>query len=154
MLATRTLVLGLALVLAIAACTRESSEDTNEGTDPSPGEAVIEVLITDDGIEMPEELPAGPLLFEVTNGGTVAHGFAIDGVDGALDSLQPDQLDTLRTELTPGSHTVYSPVEGDRESGLEITVTATETAGASGAPLGDEGVSGSEQQAPIGTETP
>jgi hypothetical protein len=144
---------GIALLATVlTACFNERDENTNEGTQPSAGELVVEVLITDDAIEMPAEIPGGPLLFEVTNGGTEPHGIAIDGVDGSLDSLQPDQLDTLHLDLEPGTYTVYSPADGDREAGLELQVTVTQRTDASGAPLNDEGVGPSEQQAPIGDD--
>ena len=99
----------LALALPLAACVRESDENTNEGTDASPGATVVEVELTDGSVEMPGEIPAGPVHFEVTNSGTVPHGFAIDGVDDALDDLLPDQLETLFTELEAATYVVYSP---------------------------------------------
>lgn len=136
----------LLLVLpALAGCFNESDENTNEGIDASPGETVVEVRLTDDSIEMPDEIPMGPAVFEVTNTGTAPHGFAIDGTDGAIDSLLSDGLETLRVELEPGDYTVYSPVDGDRDAGLERTLTVTEREGADGdAPA--EGVEGGEQE--------
>lgn len=144
----RSTVAALVLVAgALAGCFRESDENTNEGADTSPGETAVEVLLTDDGIEMPDEIPAGPAMFEVTNGGTADHGFAIDGVEGTIDSLAPDALETLRTELEPGTYTVFSPVDGDREAGLERELTVTEAEGGGGGDnLSDEGVGPSEQQ--------
>ncbi len=137
------------LALALVGCFRESDDNTMEGTDTSPGETAVEVLITDDEIQMPEEIAAGAVMFEVTNGGGVNHGFAIEGVEGSLDSLNPDALDTLRTELEPGTYTVFSPVGTDREDGLERELTVTGEANASGAPLGDEGIGPSEEQQPV-----
>lgn len=136
------------LALALAGCFRESDENTNEGIDSTPGEVAVEVLLTDASIEMPDEIEAGPVVFEVTNGGTEPHGFAIEGVDSQLD-LRVDQLDTVRTELEPGTYTVYSPVEGDREAGLERELTVTEASDGNGAPLRDEAIGPSEEQAPI-----
>lgn len=138
-----------AVALALAGCFREGDENTNEGTNASPGATVVEVLLTDTAIEMPTEVEAGHVTFEVTNSGTTPHGFAIEGVDEQLDDLRTDQLDTVRTELDAGTYTVYSPVEGDREAGLELQLTVTEAEGDDGAPLGDEGVGPSEEQDPI-----
>jgi len=139
-------------LLTLAGCFRESDENTNEGTNPSPGAVAVEVLLTDEAIEMPDEIEAGPVLFEVTNGGTAGHGFVIENVDEAIDELAPDQLDTVQTELEPGTYTVYSPVGEDRENGLERELTVTEAGGDGGAPLGDEGVGPSEEQDPIDDE--
>lgn len=124
----RPLILAM-LVLAtqvLGACARESDENLNEGVNPSPGEVVVEVQLTDDSIEMPAEIPGGGVLFEVTNSGTVPHGFAIEGVDERLDSLLSDDLEELHTTLEPGTYRVFSPVEGDPDSGLELELTVTE----------------------------
>ena len=137
----------LLVASGLTACFREGDENTNEGADTSPGEIAVEVLLRDDGIEMPDEIPGGAVVFEVTNSGTTNHGFAIDGVDGSIDSLGPDGLETLRAELEPGTYTVFSPVEGDRDAGLERELTVTEAEGGGGGDnLSDEGVGPSEQQ--------
>ena len=140
------------VILALAGCFRESDENTNEGTNPSPGSTAVEVLLTDEAIEMPDEVPAGGVLFEITNAGTTAHGFVIEGVDEAIHDLAPDQLDTVRTELEPGTYVVYSPVDDDRENGLERELTVTEAEGDGGAPLNDEAVGPSEEQDPVEDE--
>jgi hypothetical protein len=138
--------LALVLVsLALAGCFREDDENTQEGTDTSPGQVVVEVELNDDGISMPDEITAGDVLFEVTNSGTTDHGFSIDGTDAALDSLAVDQLDTVEVSLEPGDYTAFSPVEGDREAGLERRFTVTEAAAGSGAPLFDEAPEPGEQ---------
>jgi hypothetical protein len=137
------------MAIVLTSCFRESDENTNEGTNPSAGAVAVEVLLTDDGIEMPNEVPAGPVLFEVTNAGSTTHGFAIEGVDEALDDLAPDQLDTIQPELEPGTYVVYSPVEGDRDAGLELELTVTEADDSGGAPLNDEAIGPSEEQAPV-----
>ncbi|HEX2767597.1 MAG TPA: hypothetical protein VHR55_13280 [Candidatus Limnocylindria bacterium] len=149
---TRPAALGavlLVMALALAGCFNERDENTNEGTNPSPGAIAVEVRLTDDGIEMPSEISGGKVEFEVSNAGASPHGFGIGGVDGGLDELRPDKLETLRVELDPGSYTVYSPVDGDREAGLEVQLTVTEPADDGGAPLNDEGVGPSEEQQPI-----
>ena len=128
------------LALAVAGCFREDDENTMEGVDPSPGQIVVEVELTDDGIVMSDEIAAGDLLFEVTNSGEQPHGFAIDGHDGMLESLQPNQLDTLAVSLEPGTYLAYSPVEGDRDAGLELEFTTAQMAEPSGAPNFEGGV--------------
>jgi hypothetical protein len=51
------------LALVLTSCFNERDENTNEGTRPSAGELVVEVELTDDGFEMPDDVPAGALLF-------------------------------------------------------------------------------------------
>lgn len=119
-------VIGVATLLTLGACARESDENTNEGTNPSSGEIVVEVRLTDTSIEMPDEIPGGPILFEVTNSGTEPHGFAIEGIGESLDSLLTDDLATLHTELDAGTYRVFSGVDGDVDAGLERSLMVTE----------------------------
>lgn len=139
----------LVVALALAGCFRESDENTNEGVNPSPGAFAVEVQLTDTSIEMPAQIPGGEVVFEVTNSGEEAHGFAIEGVTEGLDDLRTDQLDTVRAELEPGTYIVYSPVEGDREAGLELELTVTEAQDEDEAPLNDEAIGPSDEQDPI-----
>ncbi len=121
-----SIAIGVAALLALGACARESDENTNEGTNPSSGEIVVEVRLTDSSIEMPDEIPGGPVLFEVTNSGTEPHGFVIEGVSDSLDSLTTDDLATLRVELDTGTYRVFSEVDGDVDAGLERNLMVTE----------------------------
>jgi hypothetical protein len=134
------------LTAMLAGCVREGDENAPEGGDTSPGQIAIEVELTDDAIEMPDEISAGSVIFEVTNSGTAEHGFAIEGTDASLESLTVDQLDTVTVVLEPGTYTAFSPVDGDRESGLERSFSVTDAPDSSGAPLFDEGVEPGENQ--------
>ena len=144
--------MALAAMVALGACTRESDEDTNEGGPAADGRLAVEVRITDDAIALPDTVPAGPTLFEVTNNGTTAHGFAIEGYAPQLEELAIDELDFLELELEPGTYVVYSPVDGDREAGLERQLTVSEAQSTDDAPLRDDAVGPSEQQDPIDDE--
>lgn len=148
------LFIGLALVAlaVLSACARESNENTNEGVDAEGADVVIEAQINDDGFVLPDEMPAGMAVFEVTNSGTTPHGFAIEGIDDQLTELGIDELATLRVELTPGTYVVYSPVDGDREAGLERELVVTEATSSDGAPLRDDAVGPSDQQDEIDDE--
>jgi hypothetical protein len=146
-------VIGL-LASMLVGCFRESDENTPERADTSPGQIVIEVELTDDSIEMPDEMAAGSVVFEVTNSGTAEHGFAIDGINASLDSLAVDQLETITVMLEPGSYTAFSPGDGDRDNGLERSFTVTEAADASGAPLFDEGVEPGEDDGAPSADQP
>lgn len=149
---TRPAAVGAILLLvavSLAGCFNERDENTNEGTNPSPGAIAVEVRLTDESIEMPSEISGGTVEFEVSNAGASPHGFAIEGVDGSIEELRPDQLDTLQVELQPGTYTVYSPVDGDRDAGLEVQLTVTAPSTDGSAPLNDQGVGPSEEQQPI-----
>ena len=65
----------------------------------------------------------------VTNNGTVAHNFEIEGqgIEEELEqNLQPGATATLQVDLQPGSYTVYCPVANHREQGMELALTVTE----------------------------
>ena len=94
----------------------------------------------------PDSIPAGDALFEVTNGGTADHGFAIESADATLDSLGVDELDVVRVTLEPGTYVVFSPVEGDRDAGLERQLTVTEASASDAPDALDEAVEQSERQ--------
>jgi hypothetical protein len=140
------------LVVAVVAigCTREGDENANEGANATGDiSAAIEVELTDEGIQMPDEIPGGLVLFEVANSGTVPHGFAIEGVDATIEELNVDELETLEIELAPGTYTVFSPSQGDREAGLERQLTVTEPGPSTNPDPGGEGIGPSEQQDPM-----
>ena len=140
------LVVLVAGALSLGACTREGDENANEGVPGSGADVALEVVLSDDAIEMPTAIAAGEALFEVTNAGTAEHGFMIEGLDEGLDTLGVDELDVLRVSLEPGTYVVLSPVEGDREAGLERELTVTEAAASDEPDALDEAVGPSEQQ--------
>jgi hypothetical protein len=142
------------LASAAVACSRESDENTAQGGDTGSAQVAIEVELTDDAIEMPDEIAAGFVAFEVTNSGTLEHGFSIEGAEATLESLAADQRDTVTIVLEPGSHTAFSPVGSDRDDGLERSFTVTDAPQASGAPLFDEGVEPGENDGASGEEQP
>ncbi len=93
-----------------------------------PGDQV-EVSLTEYAIDMPTSLPAGTTTFMVTNNGTVAHNFEIEGqgIEEEFEqNLQPGATATMQVDLQPGSYTVYCPVANHREQGMELALTVTE----------------------------
>lgn len=74
----------------------------------------IQVRITDQGIEMPAELPTGKALFKVVNAGTREHSLGVTGPSGDLkleETLQPGESGELEVVLETGSHRVYNPLD-------------------------------------------
>jgi uncharacterized cupredoxin-like copper-binding protein len=77
---------------------------------------------------MPATVPAGSIVFDIVNAGTMEHGFEIEGagVEEVLEpTLQPGETGTLEVNLEPGTYTVYCPVDDHRASGMEIELTVT-----------------------------
>jgi glucose/arabinose dehydrogenase/uncharacterized cupredoxin-like copper-binding protein len=89
----------------------------------------VQVSLVDGAIGMPDSLPAGPTVFEVTNNGTVEHNFEIEGqgIEQEFETdLQPGEIRTMEINLLPGEYEVYCPVGDHREHGMELTLTVTE----------------------------
>jgi plastocyanin len=93
------------------------------------GEATtVAVSLTEFAIEMPTEVAAGPVRFEISNDGAAPHNFVVEGngVDGRLPGrLAPGTSATLEVDLPAGTYTVFCPVgEGvHRANGMELTLT-------------------------------
>ncbi len=58
-------------------------------------------------------VPAGEVEFTVTNGGTMAHAFEIEGqgLEKELDPIKVGGSSTLRLTLPPGTYEVYCPID-------------------------------------------
>ena len=147
------LAVGLLAVCLLTACvTNERTE--NEGR-PPPGDYFVIVHLMDDGIELPADVPAGTVSFEVENNGAEDHGFVIEGpgVSERLEDLDPLERGVLTVNLEPGTYSVYSPIDDDREEGLEATLEVTE-APPSQNPGEQPGVGPSDVEDPIEDEGP
>lgn len=83
--------------------------------DPGPGSAEVEVLLRDDGAELPDTLPEGSTTFVVTNRGHAERGFEIEGrgLHAELEEpLAPGATAELAVELAAGYYEVFTPVAG------------------------------------------
>jgi len=72
-------------------------------------------------IEMPSTLPAGETTFAVVNTGVVVHGFEVEGqgIERAIERIDPGASDALTVTLRPGTYTIHCPVENHRGEGME-----------------------------------
>ena len=69
---------------------------------------------------------AGTVTFQVSNDGQTTHNLEVEGngVEEELPSdLAPGDSGDLSVDLQPGTYTMYCPVDGHREQGMEGTVT-------------------------------
>ena len=90
-------------------------------------------------------LAAGPVTFAVTNGGTIPHGFEVEGrgVEREIALIQPGRSASLTVTLRPGSYELYCPVGGDSHKNLGmVTHVAVTQGGAPAAQGADAGRSG------------
>ena len=106
---------------------------TGEEATPEAGATgeTVDVSLFEWGIDIPAELRAGTITFNVTNDGEFPHNLEIEGqgIEEELpQNLEPGQSGTLTVELEPGTYEAYCPVgEGShRERGMELELTVTE----------------------------
>lgn len=106
--------------ILLAACSSGSTGSSS----PPPSESGTDVAVslTEFTIDMPSSVPAGHLVFNVANDGTVVHGFEIEGngVEKKISQISPGQSDSLAVDLQPGTYDVYCPVDGHRDRGMEL----------------------------------
>jgi plastocyanin len=91
---------------------------------------IVDVVLTEFEIDMPTEIPAGPVRFAISNNGSAPHNFVVEGegVSKRLaNNVTPGQTASLNVDLAPGTYTIFCPVgEGaHRSNGMELEITVT-----------------------------
>jgi plastocyanin len=104
-----------------------------------PGASVpVEARLSEWTIKLSEAtVPAGPVTFTVTNGGTIPHAFEVEGggTEKATPLIQPGTSATLTLSLKPGTYEIYCPVGEDshKKLGMDTHLTVVSAGGAAGA---------------------
>lgn len=86
----------------------------------------VEVKLTEFGIDMPASLPPGKTSFRISNAGSAAHNFEIEGngIEQKFDeNLQPGETKALQINLRPGSYHIYCPVADHESKGMSLQLT-------------------------------
>lgn len=84
----------------------------------APQSADVEVLITENKIEMPVSLEAGAITFVVKNGGTEAHNLQITKGEWKVmleENIEPGTTGHLTATLQAGTYEVSDPISEDIE---------------------------------------
>jgi plastocyanin len=80
---------------------------------PSRNPAPVSARLSEWTIKLSETtVPAGPVTFTVTNGGSIPHAFEVEGQGAEQETplIQPGASATLTLTLEPGTYEVYCPV--------------------------------------------
>jgi plastocyanin len=90
---------------------------------------LVDGLISEYKIELDRDtITAGQITFRVRNTGQLEHAFEIEGQDQEwkVDHIMPGVEKVLTAELTPGSYTIYCPVEDEHgkhaDLGMRMTI--------------------------------
>ena len=139
----------VAIAVALAACSTPASQSTAAST--SGGGTTVDVTLTEFKVEFSTmDIPAGPVTFNVKNGGTVVHEFVVFKTDDAEDALPTNTEGTEVNEddtslesmgevedvevggtksfsatLEPGSYVAICNVTGHYTSGMHVHFTVT-----------------------------
>lgn len=122
---------------------------TIAGVHPAPKAPPVAVRarLTEWKVELSQTtIAAGPVKFVITNAGSIAHGFEVEGqgVEKEVETIQPGASDTLSLTLRQGSYEVYCPVGevAHKKLGMEahlvvVSPTSTGSSGYGGSTSGE-----------------
>jgi hypothetical protein len=88
-----------------------ASPYVRSGEKPKPG--TVKVSLSEWRVQLtPTAVPPGPVIFEVTDTGTIPHAFEIEGrgLEMGTPQIQPGASATLKLDLRSGSYEAYCPV--------------------------------------------
>ncbi|HXY20744.1 MAG TPA: cupredoxin domain-containing protein [Gemmatimonadales bacterium] len=100
---------------------------------PATAQATSDVRLSEWKVELASaSLPAGTVTFNVSNAGTIPHGFEVEGrgIEKEMPLIQPGQSATLTVTLRPGRYEVYCPVGVDSHKKLGMVARLVVTSGA------------------------
>lgn len=122
--------LAVALVASLPLAPLALAKHTDSGQVKIKGK-LVEVGITDNGIQMPPTIKHGWATFRVTNVGTVPHSLSARGQKKVLvlaAALAPGQAVLVPIKLQKGVYTVWEPLPpgapSDAVPALQATLTA------------------------------
>jgi len=118
--AATVLALGCAALILSACSSSQGKVGTTQVTQTAAG-PVVEVILKDYEIVMPDSVPPGTVKFNITNAGTHDHNFQIDlsGTKKRLDAdLKPGATGTLVVALASGTYDVVCPVSVHSTMGM------------------------------------
>jgi uncharacterized cupredoxin-like copper-binding protein len=122
-------VVACAAIMLSACSSSQGRVGTTQVTQTATG-PVVEVILKDYEIVMPDSVPPGTVKFNITNAGSHDHNFQIDvgGTKKHLDSdVKPGGTATLVVALTSGTYDVICPVSVHSTMGMRRKLTVPGT---------------------------
>jgi muconolactone delta-isomerase len=109
---------------------RYHEELARETADLNPADTIfvtVPVSLSDDNLQMQEIIPAGNIMFEVTNNGTTEHNFRIEGEDvneSFHDPLQPGETKRIFANIPEGEYEAICPLGNHADEGMRASFRA------------------------------
>ena len=78
-----------------------------------PAGSTVKVSLSEWKVQLtPAQVPPGPVVFAVSNDGTIPHAFEVEGhgLEKSISRIKPGTTATLKVELRAGSYEAYCPV--------------------------------------------
>ena len=101
----------LYVLCAVLALLCSASPYVRAGGKPTP--STVKVNLSEWKVQLaPASVPPGPVIFQVTNTGTIPHAFEFEGggFEKSTSQIQPGATATLKVDLRVGSYEAYCPV--------------------------------------------
>jgi hypothetical protein len=101
------------MVLLCAVLALPSGASPYDRADAKPLPSTVKVALSEWKVQLtPARVPAGPVIFEVTNDGGIPHAFEFEGrgLEKSTPQIQPGATATLKLDLAAGKYEAYCPV--------------------------------------------
>src|SRR5882724_1181161 len=103
----------IAIAFSCLTCAATPGPAAAAHTAAKPATRTVQVSLSEWQVQLvPERVPPGPVVFQVTNAGKIPHGFEVEGprLEQATPQIQPGATTTLAVTLRAGRYEVYCPV--------------------------------------------
>lgn len=101
------------MVLLSAVLALSSGASPYDRADGKPVPSTVRVDLSEWKVQLtPARVPAGPVIFQVTNDGGIPHAFEFEGrgLEKSTAQIQPGATATLKLDLPAGKYEAYCPV--------------------------------------------
>jgi hypothetical protein len=101
------------MVLLSAVLAPPSGASPYDRADGKPVPSTVKVQLSEWKVKLtPARVPAGPVIFQVTNDGGIPHAFECEGrgLEKSTPQIQPGATATLKLDLPAGKYEAYCPV--------------------------------------------
>ena len=141
-IALSAIVVAIVVLIGAVAVAAIVADDGGATGGAGPSSTEIEVSLSEFAIDGNFTVPAGDVVLDVVNDGTMEHNVILRGTDLRTPNLAPGGVAALDLgSLAPGTYELYCDVAGHEAAGMVVDLVVTEGSGgaAPAAGAGDDG---------------